>query len=51
MSADLGQFEGRLAELRQERAAVDVTMTKEDLVGSVGEYLQIARSHAAVLRG
>jgi hypothetical protein len=47
MSADLEQLEAKLAELKGERSAVDVTLTKEGLVAKVGEYLQVARSHAA----
>ena len=47
MSADLEQLEARLAELKGERNAVASTMTREDLVSKVAEYLSVARSHAA----
>jgi hypothetical protein len=41
------ELEGRLAELRGERATVESTMTREDLARSVDEWLKVARAHAA----
>jgi hypothetical protein len=47
MSANLEQLEVRLTELKGERSAVEVTMTREDLARNVDEWLAIARTHAA----
>ena len=47
MSADLEQLEARLTELRNERTAVEVTMTREDLARNVEQWLAAARAHAA----
>jgi hypothetical protein len=44
MSADL---EARVTELKSERTAVEVTMTKEDLARNVEQWLEAARAQAA----
>jgi SOS response regulatory protein OraA/RecX len=44
---DIAQLETRLTELRGERAAVESTMTKEDLARNVDEWIGTARAQAA----
>jgi hypothetical protein len=45
--SDQDRLTGRLGELRGERSAAEVTLTKEDLAGAVEEWLSVARAHAA----
>jgi hypothetical protein len=45
--SDQDRLTGRLGELRGERSAVEVTLTKEGLAGAVEEWLSVARAHAA----
>jgi len=47
MSAAIEQLEAKLGELRGKRAAAESVMTREDLGRGVGEWLAIARAHAA----
>ena len=45
--SDVVRLTGRLGELRGERATVEATLTREDLVRHVDEWLTTARAHAA----
>jgi len=47
VSVDTDKVEAVLFDLRGERAGVEATMTREDLVRSVDEWLKVARAHAA----
>src|SRR2546421_12036016 len=45
--SDVDELEATLAKLKAERSAVDVTMTRENLVSSVDAWLEAARARAA----
>jgi hypothetical protein len=47
MTEQIERLESTLAELRGERATLEATLTRDDLVRSVEEWFKVARAHAA----